>query len=550
MHEPSTKRATDSTAMEAGMRKAHLFIVKALLACAGALFISTTAAAQSTPAVTCESLRGQRLPTTTISSAEAVMSGGFTPPRATNAIGNLPPFCRVAGVIAPTSDSQIRFEVWLPLSSWNGKFAGVGNGGWAGAISYPQLAEQLRRGYATASTDTGHDATPPMDMARFAAEKPEQLIDFAYRSHHELAMKSKAIVEAFYGKAAAQAYFIGCSSGGYEGLMEAQRFPTDYDGILAGAPANNWTRLMAGTLDFTLAVLQDKASMLAPDALSLLYRGALASCDGIDGVVDGVIEDPRRCTFDPGTLACTASAPAGRCLTSAQVEAARRTYRGPTEPTTGAPLYPGLARGSEAFWPNRNPENPFPIPVSHYRWLVFGDANWDWRTFEFTDAADYRVHRDAEARLAPILNATNPDLREFRTRGGKLLQYHGWNDQLISPQNSIDYYESVAAFFGKSANGRPSSEPVDSFYRLFMAPGMAHCSGGPGPNSFDMQTALEHWVERGVAPEQIIATRSINGVVDRSRPLCAYPKTAVYLGKGDTNDASSFVCRASPDRRP
>ena len=525
------------------MSTVQLTMVRTLHACAGTLLIAATAAAQDAPAVTCESLSAQRLLATTISSVEAVTSGSFTPPRSTNALANLPPFCRLAGVIAPTADSQIRFEVWLPLKSWNGKFAGVGNGGWAGTISYAQLAEQLRRGYATASTNTGHDAAPPAtNMARFAAEKPEQLIDFAYRSHHELAMKAKAIVEAFYGRAAAHSYFIGCSSGGYEGLMEAQRFPADYDGIVAGAPANNWTRLMAGTLDFTLAVLQDKASLLTPDALSLLYRGALAACDANDGVADGVLEDPRRCDFDPGTLACADGA-TGTCLTPAQVAAARRVYRGPVDPSTGAPLYPGLARGSEAFWPNRDLENPFPIPVSHYKWLVFGDPSWDWRTFEFTDPADYGAHREAEARLAPILNATNPDLREFRKRGGKLLQYHGWNDQLISPQNSIDYYESVAAFFRKSSSGSQSSESVDSFHRLFMVPGMAHCGGGSGPMTFDMQTALEQWVERSVAPDQIIATRSIGGVVDRSRPLCVYPKTAVYLGKGDINDASSFACR-------
>jgi feruloyl esterase len=209
----------------------------------------------------------------------------------------------VAGVIAPSSDSQIRFEVWLPLKAWNSKFAGVGNGGWAGVISYPQLAEQLRRGYATASTNTGHEAAPGLNMARFAFDQPEQLIDFAYRAHHELAGRAKAITQAFYTKAPERSYFIGCSSGGYEGLMEAQRFPADYDGIVAGAPANNWTRLMAGTLDLTLAALQDQASLLTADALSLLYRGALAACDGIDGVADGVLEDPRRCTFDPAALA-------------------------------------------------------------------------------------------------------------------------------------------------------------------------------------------------------------------------------------------------------
>ncbi|RPJ83720.1 MAG: tannase/feruloyl esterase family alpha/beta hydrolase, partial [Acidobacteria bacterium] len=477
-----------------------------------------------TLAEACSRLAAQTLPDTTITTAEAVTGGSFTPTGSNNAIPDLPPFCRVAGVIAPTSQSRILFEVWMPLEGWNGKFAGVGNGGWAGLISFGPLSLQLRRGYATASTDTGHQAVPGIDMARFAHDKPEQLIDFAYRSHHETALRAKALVQAFYGRAPVRSYFIGCSSGGYEGLMEAQRFPTDYDGIVAGAPANNWTRLMAGDFDGVQAVFKDAASNLPPSALGLLYRGVLAGCDSADGVTDGVLDDPRRCAFDPGRLACTDGQASPNCLTTAQVEAARRVYRGLRDPKTRAQLYPGLAPGSEPFWPHRDPANPFPIPISHYKWLVFGDPNWDWRSFDFTDPDDYEAFQKAESKFAPILNATNPDLRAFRDRGGKLLQYHGWNDQLIAPQNSIDYHESVRSFFGPAGD-------VDSFYRLFMAPGMAHCSGGTGPNTFDMQSALEHWVERGVAPEQVVATHSINGVVDRLRPLCPYPKVAVYTGK-------------------
>jgi feruloyl esterase len=492
--------------------------------------------AQAAPDTACGGLAQRSLPETTISAAQAVTTGSFTPQGSTNALTNLPPFCRVAGVIAPTKDSQILFEVWMPLEKWNGKFAGVGNGGWAGVVSYGPLGDQLRRGYATASTNTGHEAAPGLNMARFAFEKPEQLIDFAYRSHHETAVRAKALVEAFYGRPAERSYFIGCSSGGYEGLMEAQRFPTDYDGIVAGAPANNWTRLMAGDFDGVLAVLKDPASHLPLSALGLLHRGVLAACDSADGVGDGVLEDPRQCKFDPAQLTCPDHQPSAACLTRAQVEAARRVYAGLKDPRTGAQLYPGLAPGSEPYWPHRDAANPFAIPVSHYKWLVFGDPDWDWKTFDFTDPADYAAHLKAEATYAPILNATSPNLRAFRDRGGKLLQYHGWNDQLISAQNSIDYYESALSFFGPGAD-------VPAFYRLFMAPGMAHCSGGTGPNTFDMQAALEQWVERGVAPDQIVATRAINGVVDRLRPLCPYPKKAVYKGQGDTNDAASFVCR-------
>ena len=510
-----------------------------LIALAAAILVNvclSAAPAQTDPAVACARLADERLPTTTITSAQAVTNGSFTPPGSSNAITNLPPFCRVAGVIEPTTESHILFEVWLPLQNWNGRFAGVGNGGWAGSISFGALVEQLRRGYATASTNTGHEGAPGANAARFAFEHPEQLIDFAYRAHHETTLKGKALVRAFYGKPHEHAYWIGCSSGGYEGLMEAQRFPEDYDGIVAGAPANNWTRLMAGDLDGTLAVLKDSASNLPPSALGVLYRGALAACDSADGLADGVLDDPRRCKFDPAALQCAPNQKPDACLTPAQVEAARRVYRGPKDPTTGTLLYPGLAAGSEPFWPNREPANPFPIPIAHYRWLVFADPNWDWKTFDFADPPDYQAFIKAESKFAPILNATDPNLRQFSQRGGKLLQYHGWSDQLIAAQNSINYYESVMAFFGKSTE-------VRSFYRLFMAPGMAHCGGGPGPSSFDMQAAMEDWVERGIAPEQIVATHSTNGVIDRLRPLCAYPKVAVYKGKGDTNDTVNFACR-------
>jgi tannase/feruloyl esterase len=506
------------------------------------LGVGSAARAQTDPSAACAALAAQRLPNTTIASTEAITAGSFTPPGSTNVMANLPPFCRVAVVAAPTAESQIKFEVWLPLEKWNGKFAGVGNGGWAGTISYGGLAEQIRRGYASASTNTGHDAAPGVNAARFAFEYPERLIDFAYRAHHETASIGKSLVQAHYGKTAERSYFIGCSSGGYEGLMEAQRYPADYDGIVAGAPANNWTRLMAGDFDGVLAVLKDPASNLPPSALGSLHRAALAACDHADGLADGVLEDPRQCKFDPAVVQCGPNQPSDTCLTPAQVEAARRVYRGLTERKTGAPLYPGLAPGSEPFWPHRDPANPFSIPIAHYKWLVFADPDWDWKTFDFAAEAGHQAFLKAESRFAPILNATNPDLREFRKRGGKLLQYHGWNDQLIAPQNSIDYYESVLSLLG-GKDRKTALTDVQTFYRLFMAPGMAHCSGGTGPNSFDMQAALEQWVERGVAPDRIVATRSINGVVDRSRPLCPYPMVAVYKGKGDTNDAANFLCQ-------
>ena len=510
-----------------------------------ALILSASLQAQTPPESACTALAQLKLPDTTVTTAEASTGGTFTVPGSTNSISNLPAFCRFAGIIAPTAESQIRFEVWLPLGQWNGKLAGLGNGGWAGSIPYPALGDQLRRGYAAAATNTGHDGAPGQNMARFAFDKPEQLIDFVYRAHHEMAVKAKAIVEAFYAKPAARAYFIGCSSGGYEGLIEAQRFPADYDGIVAGMPANNWTRLMAGDLDATIAAFKDGNTNLTPSALGILHRAAIAACDASDGVVDGAIENPQRCRVDVGALACKAGGESPACLTAAQVEAARRIYDGLKDPKSGAQIYPGLAPGSEAFWVHRDPANPFPIPISHYKWLVFRDPNWDWKTFDFSDPADYEAHVRAEAKLAPLMNATDPNLGAFRARGGKLLQYHGWYDQLIAPANSIDYYESVVAHFGAGKDRAAALTDVQTFYRLFMMPAVAHCGGGTGPSSYDMQAALEGWVERGIVPDRIIGSRQVGGVVDRTRPFCPYPQVAVYTGKGDTNDAANFSCRAA-----
>jgi feruloyl esterase len=472
-------------------RRRPPFTIHCLTPALAALLVATPLQAQTPTDGACTGLGTLKLPDTAVTAAEAVTGGSFTVPGSTNAIANLPPFCRVAGIIAPTPESQIRFEVWLPLGQWNGKFAGVGNGGWAGSIPYGALVEQLRRGYAAAATNTGHEGAPGQNMARFAFEKPEQLIDFAHRSHHETAVKAKAIVHAFYSKPAARAYFIGCSSGGYEGLMEAQRFPADYDGIVAGMPANNWTRLMAGDLDATIASFKGGNANLPPAALGVLHRAALAACDANDGVTDGAIENPLRCRVDPGALACKPGGESASCLTPAQAEAARRIYDGLKDPKTGAQLYPGLAPGSEPFWVNRDPANPFPIPIAHYKWLVFRDPDWDWKTFDFSDPADYDAHVRAEAKLAPILNATDPNLTAFRDRGGKLLQYHGWYDQLIAPANSINYFDSVVAHAGAGKDRATALRDVQTFYRLFMMPAVAHCGGGTGVSSYDMQTVLE-----------------------------------------------------------
>jgi feruloyl esterase len=427
---------------------------------------------------------------------------------------------------------------WMPASGWNGKFQGVGGGGFAGVISYGAMVAALRRGYATASTDTGHN-TPG---GAWAMGHPELIVDYAYRAIHEMTVKSKEIVKTFYGNAPARSYFVGCSTGGRQGLMEAQRFPTDYDGIVAGAPANYFTHLMAGTLSPAAATMKDDAK-LSPAKLSALNKGALAACDASDGVTDSLINNPLACKFDPGTLLCRGesstfapgatadkSDPPDACLTAPQVEAARKIYANATNPRTKEKIFPGMAPGSEITWTAMAGAQPFPIPVDFYKYFVYSNPEWDWKQFDF----DKDIAAGDE-KFGKLLNAIDPDLKAFKNHGGKLILYHGWNDQLIQAHNTIDYFTSVQKKMG--------TRETDDFARLFMAPGMLHCAGGVGPNTFDAVTALEQWVEKGTKPAQIVASHMTQGVVDRTRPLCPYPQVATWDGRGSIDEAASFVCK-------
>ncbi len=507
-------------------------------------------------AAECTQLRALRLAHTTIAVAQP-LAGSFVAPGARDTIRNLPALCRVAGSIHPTADSDIRFEVWLPLENWNGNFAGVGNGGWGGTISYDALpypaaepatlADQARRGYAVASTNTGHVGTP--FNARFVTGHPERLVDFASRAVHETTIAAKAVSAAFYGRPPRHAYWIGCSTGGRQGLVEAQRFPSDYDGIVAGAPASDWLPIATSSLDHTIAALGDSSRYLPPAALALLEGAVMKACDRLDGVEDGLLEDPRKCRFDPAALRCgsgAASAPANRCLTSGQIDAVDRIYGGVVDPTNGRRIAPGLERGSELGWAAwATPGDALPLPITDYQWLVFADSTWDWRSFDLANPRDHTVWAAADRRLTPILSAIDPDLRAFRTRGGKLIEYHGWSDPLIAPQFSIDYYDSVVAQDSTAGEARGRAiAAVQRFYRMFMVPGMGHCGGGDGPNTFDMERALANWVEHDVAPASVVAShRGRGGVPGRERPMCPYPETAVYNGAGDVNRAASFACR-------
>jgi feruloyl esterase len=479
----------------------------------------------------CDSLAMVALKDTTITMAQIVPAGHFSPPGqgqpaggGANPYKELPDFCRVAVTIKPTSDSEIKVEVWLPVNGWNSKFQGVGNGGWAGVISYSAMAEAVRAGYATASTDTGHVG----DRGAFVMGHPEKLIDFAWRSEHEMTVKAKAIIQAFYGRAPKFSYWNGCSTGGRQGLKEAQQFPADYDGIIAGAPANR----TAISLWIAHGVLKDKTSYIPPAKYPVIHQAALAACDAGDGLKDGLIDNPAKCTFDPKLLLCNGAENA-QCLTGPQVEAAKKFYSPAINPRTGQELFSSFVPGTELGWGIQalGPE-PSLNGYDQYRYVVFKDPNWDWKTFNFdTDVARGNQPENV------IMNATDPDMKAFFSHGGKLLLYHGWSDPQVPTPNTIKYYNSVVETMGGAANASKN-------IRLFLGPGMGHCRGGEGPNVFDKVGALEQWVEQGKAPEKLTASHVTDGKVDRTRPLCPYPQVAKYKGTGSIDDAANFVCSA------
>jgi feruloyl esterase len=493
------------------------------------MVLITCVPALAAAAEQCERLTELKLPDTTITAAARMAAGAMpepSSPQGASQFSKLPALCQVRAVIRPTADSEIKIEVWMPEAGWNGKFVGVGNGGWAGQISRPGMAPPLLQGYATASTDTGHEGAG----ATFALGRPEKLIDYSYRAVHEMTAKAKAVIARYYGKGPRFSYWTGCSLGGQQGLKEAQLYPADYDGISAGCSTYNRTHLHAWQLYVGKEALNgDKSKSLPQDKYDTLHRAVLEACDAADGVKDGILNDPRQCQFDPGVLRCRGG-DRPDCLTDSQVEMVRKIYAPAVESRMGRKVYPGAAYGSELGWTALiGGPQPFGLALDMFRYLVHHDPNWDWRAFDLsrdTEAAD-RQYQDT-------LNAEKADLNAFRARGGKLLLWHGWSDPVVPPQATIDYYQRV----GEMARGK-----APDFVRLFLVPGMFHCRGGPGPNQFNTIAALERWVESGVAPEQIIAYRVTENQVDMTRPLCPYPQVARWTGIGSTNDAANFACR-------
>ncbi len=442
-------------------------------------------------------------------------------------MAKLPAFCRVSGVIQPA----VRFEVWLPLSDWNGKFQGTGNGGYNGAIVYTALATALLQHFATANTDMGHVATAP-DPASWALHHPELVVDQGYRAQHLTAVKAKAIVEAFYGKHPSRSYFVGCSSGGWEALTEAHRYPHDYDGIIAGAPASEVVHLHAGQLWGYMA-----AQQIDRDKIPMISAAVIARCDAKDGVKDGLVSDPLGCDFQPAELACKSGQDPKSCLTPTEVTALGQIYSG-ARYSSGALVYPGWPRGMEFALAQARRDGVAALGAGTFRDMVFDNPQWDFHTIDYD-----RDVKAADDRIGAVMNDGSTDLAQFRKAGGKLILWHGWSDPLITPLHTIAYYDKLAAHFAPKGTAKEAAVgQLADFARLFLAPGVMHCGRGPGPDTFDSVGALDAWVEHGSAPDSLIATHKSAGKSDRTRPLCAYPHHAVYDGKGDSNDAASFSC--------
>jgi pimeloyl-ACP methyl ester carboxylesterase len=525
---------------------------------ASALIISLMVLATGRAAAqqSCESLTNLTLSNARVSSATSEATGAFKPPSGPGQPAPsyaLPAFCRVFGVAKPTSDSEIKFEVWLPASGWNGKFEQVGNGGFAGTIPEAAMAEPLHRGYATAATDDGHSGGTDVS---WAIGHPEKVIDFGYRAVHVTSIQAKAIIAAYYGKSPKRAYFIGCSDGGREALMEAQRYPQDFRGIVAGAPANYWTHLQfKGLWDERAAT--SPGAFIPPAKLKILQDASLAACDSLDGLKDGLIENPQLCHFKPQVVQCKGE-DAANCLTAAQVQAAQKIYGPAVNSETGAEIAPGFSPGAEAnptnwaLWITGAKPGAFTVggffANGFFQYMLLENPKADVATVNF--GSDVKRTDD---KLGAILNSGSPNLSAFKSHGGKLIHYAGWGDAAIPPQGSVNYFESVQSKMGNTKG----------FYRLFMVPGMSHCGGGEGANVFgnsaavpdadasnDVVMALDQWVGRGVAPAKIIATRYTDDNpakgVEFTRPLCPYPQQARYNGSGDPNQASSFTCRVPP----
>jgi feruloyl esterase len=480
--------------------------------------------------IACESLGQVALANGTLISAESVPAGGLTLPASANApasavLKTLPALCRVTARLTPTADSDIRVEIWLPRSGWNRKVQAAGNGGLGGTIPYAALVAAVREGYAAAGTDTGHVG----GNADFVAGHPEKLVDFAYRAIHEMTVSAKAVVAAHYDARPVRAYFSSCSTGGRQALIEAQRYPEDFDGIVAGDASWDQMRLYAARVALNVFMNREPAAVIPSSKYPMIHDAVLNACDATDGVKDGVIEDPSRCTFDFAALTCSGGDRAD-CLTKPQVESAKAMASPIVDRQSGAVLHPGrYYPGSELGWGSVGGPAPSGESLEGMTKIVF-KPGWDYRTIRVPDDVERAVRADQG-----LLFGGDPNLTRFFGRGGKLLMYHGWADPLVTPDASLLMYKRINEAVGPAAA---------SSVALFMVPGMGHCQGGPGTDVFDKIAALDQWVESGIKPQSIVASHWTETAADRTRPLCAYPATARYSGSGSTDDARNFHCQA------
>lgn len=511
-------------------------------AVAAMVFAGMLATAGAAAAKDCAQMAGDDVPQGKVTAATLVPAGGFEPPAspfgpppgvAAAGFKDLPAFCRIQATLTPTPDSDIKVEVWLPASGWNGKLVGIGNGVWAGSISYFELGRPLSRGYAVVATDTGHVGTGL--SGDFAVGHPEKLIDFGYRAVHGMTVAAKAAIKDYYGDGPKMSFWNSCSTGGRQGLMEAYRYPDDYDAISAMAPANPMTDLMTQSLWTGYQAVRAPGAGLSMAKLQALHKAYVAECDGKDGLVDGIVSDPRACRFDPAVVQCK-DADGPDCLTAEQVQTMRAIYAGPTDPKTGAQILAGFPPGSELQLAVLiSAPEPFPVATSYMRLLVFaGQPGWDFRSFDY--GADTLK---ARAYGAAILDVPASGLGPFFAKGHKLLLSHGWTDGLIPANNTVTFYEKLSA-------GLPAAQAQGQL-RLFMVPGMNHCSGGEGPSSIDTLAAIDQWASTGQAPDRLIATRTPGPgpgpkLPPMSRPLCPFPLVDRYKGEGPTDQADSFVC--------
>jgi feruloyl esterase len=533
------------------------------------VLVRAATAAPQTPrpaAAACERLASLSLPNTTITLAQVVNAGAFVPPANPAAGGGggssafagtlgpvpdvpgrvtansaglglgynggrgippysaLPAFCRVAATLKPSASSDVRMEMWLPIDGWNGHFRGTSPNGLGGVVNYNAMAVGLTDGFAVASTDTGHQGGDTVWMLN-----TEKVTDFAGRAMHETTVAGKALATAYYGTAPRYSYMIECGGGSAAALHEVQKYPADYNGIVVGGHAAHLTRQIFGQLWLWMAAHPNGVAVLPVAKLTVLHDAVLAKCDRLDGVKDGLLENPARCTFDPKEIQCT-SGDGPDCLTAPQVEAAQKIYAGPANPRTKEKIWSPLYPGSELDWTFFT-DSPAPIGIATGALrMILGDPSWDFRTIDF-DTHVALADRSDIARL----NASNPDISAYLRRGGKLMLSGGWNNALVPAGAVVDYYHRVVATIGRADTQRA--------VRLYMVPGMIECNGGPGTDTFDLLGVMRQWIERGQAPADVTASRVEHGKVVRTRPLCPYPQAAAYKGNGSTDEASNFMCK-------